>query len=216
MAPSQLGEAGLALPPSPWYLDRERSAPAMNDLGLDIRSFTGTGRKPAPLSAFVLREIGVEDLETLMLPSPEVAEIKRLSERHHALARALAQGLSEGEAAALTGYDPSRVSVLKASPAFRELLDLYRDKADVEFAEIAGRLAGLTKDALLVLQDRLEDSPEEITTGQLLEIAKMGADRSGFGPSAKVETNININLGARLAEARKRLAPMRDITPEAE
>lgn len=185
----------------------------MNDLSLEIGRVSRPGRRPAELRFGVLRPVEPHDVVALQSPAPGAIEIKRISERHHALARALAAGLSEAEAAASVGYDNARVSVLKASPAFRELLDLYRDKVDTEFSEIAGRLAGLTKDALVALQDRLEDQPEDISVGQLIEIAKLGADRSGFGPSQKVEQTINVNLAARMQEARKRLS-MRDVTPD--
>jgi hypothetical protein len=186
------------------------------DLGLDIESLTHRGRKAAPLEVYDFRVAEERDVRALDAPAPGAMEIKRISERHHALARALASGMSEAEAAAHVGYVGSRVSVLKASPAFQELLSLYRTKIDSEFAEIGARLAGITKDALSLLQDRLEDEPEKVSTGQLMELAKLGADRSGFGPSAKTEINVNVELGRRLKEARARALAPRDITPEDE
>jgi hypothetical protein len=145
-------------------------------------------------------------------------ELKKIGERHHALARALASGLKEGEAAALVGYDPSRVSVLKANPAFRELLDLYRDNADAQFMDFHARLAGVAKDAIGEVHRRLEEAPEEIGLDALLNIVKMGADRTGHGPSTKQDVTVNINLAERLESARKRAleAQYRDITPQAE
>jgi len=191
------------------------------DLNLDIAAMTRPGRKPAPLHAHVVRELESADLAALAAPrNTEPAELKRLSERHHALARSLASGMSEAEAAALTGYDLSRVSNLKRSPAFQELLALYRDRRDAEFAEMHAMLAGLSKDAALELRTRLEDSPGEITLPQLLDILKMGADRTGFGPTSKQETTVRVDLSTRLEAARTRAriaqGDIIDVTPEAD
>lgn len=187
------------------------------ELGLDIAALTSRGRKPAALSAEVAGALRPEDVGLLAAQAPAVPELKRISERHHALARALASGLSEGEAAALTGYDASRVSVLKASPAFRELLDLYRDNADAQFMEMHARLAGLSKDAIAILHQRLEDEPEGLTASQLMELIKLGADRTGYGPSQKQETTVRFDLSERLDAARKRALAaqqMIDVTPD--
>lgn len=189
----------------------------MIDLGLDIAAITRPGRKAAPLAACVVRELEPADLALLQHDRGlEAAPIKKISERHHALARALCSGMSEAEAGAHVGYSPSRVSILKASPAFRELLDLYRESADAQFAEMHSMLSGLSKDAAIALRERLEDDPDALTSGQLMEILKLSADRTGFGPTSKQETTIRVDLGDRLAAARERarLAQQpKDITP---
>lgn len=184
------------------------------DLNLDI--LTAPGRKPAPLTAEVSRELREEDLGLIGTMVQEAPKLQRITDRHHALAKMLAAGMSEGEAAAFTGLTPARVSVLKASPAFKELLAIYRDAADAQYAELHAQLAGMSKDSIVELRNRLEDEPEKISIGQLLEMAKIGADRSGFGPSVKQEQTINVNLSARLESARKRALELRDITPESE
>jgi hypothetical protein len=189
-------------------------------LDLDIAALTAPGRKPSPLFAVVRKELAEEDLVMLANASgAEPPDLKRVSERHHALARALASGLSEAEAAALVGYALSRVSILKNSPAFQELLSLYRDQKDTEFAEFHARLAGLSKQAVLELMERLEEAPDSITISQLIEMVKTGADRTGYGPSQKVEQNVNINLSERLEAARRRALEVQertviDVTPE--
>jgi hypothetical protein len=192
-------------------------------LDLDIAALTARGRRPAPLTAEVVRPLREADLELFATERRiEAPELKKISERHHALARALASGFSEGEAAAMVGYDRSRVSVLKASPAFRELLDLYRDSADTEFAEMHATLAGLSKDAAIELRDRLENAPQELSVGQLLQTLQLAADRTGFGPTSKQETTVKLDLSSRLEAARARvreaqaLPEMKDVTPPRE
>lgn len=188
------------------------------ELGLDIAAITAPGRRPARLSASIVRPLQEADLALLATDrASEPQPLARITERHHALARALASGLSEGEAAALVGYSNSRVSILKASPAFRELLDLYRERADAQYAEMHEMLAGLSKDAAVELRNRLEDDPESLTVGQLLQTLQLAADRTGFGPTSKQETTVRFDLGDRLAAARERarLAQQpKDITPE--
>jgi hypothetical protein len=190
-------------------------------LDLDIAAIQRPGRRPAPLHGSVVRTLAPEDLRLLSeARGIEAPPLQRITERHHALARALASGLSEGEAAALVGYDQSRVSILKGTPAFRELLELYRERKDAEFAEMHSMLAGLSKDAALELRARLEDNPEQLSVGQLLQTLQLTADRTGFGPTSKQETTVRIDLSARLeaARARARAAqqPILDITPSEE
>lgn len=177
----------------------------MPDLGLDITSLVRPGRRPVAAEGAFVRELTPADFALLAVPgSTQPIHIKKIGERHHALARALALGMKDSEAAAITGYDPARISVLKQSPAFQELLSLYRDDATRQFQDVAARLAGLAHDAVVELQHRLEESPEEISVGQLVEISKMAADRSGHGPSSKQEVTVNVSMRERIEAARQR------------
>lgn len=185
------------------------------NLPLDIIRTTGRAQA-APPTMEPLGEIAVSDLALLSeekgsRPPP----LKRLRDRHHALARVLASGKSEAEAAAIVGYDISRVSILKNDPAFNELLEFYRADVNRAYASMHEQLAGLSLDAVTELRERLEEAPEKLSVAQLVELTKMGADRTGFGPSQKVEQNVNINLASRLEEARRRVRERTiDITPE--
>jgi hypothetical protein len=179
-------------------------------LGLDILALTKPGRKPA-LRAEAGRELTAEDLGRLAgARGTEPTEVKRLSERHHALARLLSSGMGTVEAAALLGYTASRVSILRSSPAFQELMALYESEKDDAFRDTAARLAGLTYEAITEIQNRLEEEPEKISIGQLIEISKLAADRSGFGPKQTQEVNVNVNLAARLDAARNRIRTVED------
>lgn len=182
-------------------------------LGLDIRTI---GRSAPPLVTREVREIVPEDLAMLqtergIAPLP----IKRISERHHALARALASGTPSGEAAIVVGLTPSRVSILLSDPSFKELIEFYRTKVEAQYIGMHEALAGLSKDAVMELQRRIEEEPDEVTTNMLVEITKLGADRTGFGPKSTQDVNVNVGLSARLQEARERVnaRKMLDITP---
>lgn len=170
------------------------------------------GRKARAVSAEVVRELDETDLGVLVAeekgstPSP----IKRISERHHALARQLAAGTTVSEAALICGYDISRVSILQADPTFKELVEFYRQDITRETRGLHERMYGLSMEAAAVLSERLEEESEKISVGQLIEVLKMGADRTGFGPqSTSTNLNVNVDLANRLEEARKRVKERR-------
>lgn len=174
--------------------------------------FRTRGRAAKPITATVVRELDATDLALLQeekgsRPSP----LKRLSERHHALARCLAAGQAPGDAAIACGYSPSRVSILLDDPAFNELLAFYRADVNAQYMDFHSILGGLARDAALELHERLEADMQEdekkIPLTQLMEITKMGADRTGHGPqSSTLNTNVNIDLAGRLQKARERVA----------
>lgn len=176
----------------------------MNDI------FRTTGRASKPLSAVEVRELDGTDIALLQEEKGSKAPaLKRLSERHHALARCLSSGMSERDAAITCGYVISRVSILKADPAFQELLEFYRADVNSKYLDMHGVLAGLSLDAAMELRERLEldaqADDKTMSVGQLIELTKLGADRTGFGPQSS-QVNVNIDLADRLKAARERVA----------
>ena len=130
--------------------------------------------------------------------------LQRITHRHHALAKALAQGMTNIDAALICGYAPGTVSALKTDPTFLELVKKYQADVNFVYRGIHESLIGLAKDSMDEIASRLENEPEKIPLPQLMEITKLAADRAGFGPSSKTETNVNVNIGSRLDEARER------------
>ncbi len=164
------------------------------DLGLNIVNL-GAGRPRKPLEAEAVRPLEQADLElaSTVERNSQPPAIKRITDRHHALARLLAAGTPEGEAALILGYDNSRVSILKQSPAFQELLDLYRAEVDREFATTLDHMAGLSRDALLELRERIEEEPEKFSNRELLSVVNEMVDRSDAdGSDAKLPTRIEL------------------------
>lgn len=182
----------------------------MNEISTEV--FRTRGRAAAPVQAAAVRELDEADIALLgeekgSRPPP----LKRIAERHHALARCLASGMRPGEAALTCGYDASRVSILQADPAFKELLEFYRDDVNRAYQGMHENLAGLSMDALAELRERLEADMQAddktLSVGQLIELTKMGADRTGFGPqSSSTNVNVNVDLAERLKAARERVA----------
>lgn len=130
--------------------------------------------------------------------------IQRLTHRHHALAKALAQGMTNIDAALSCGYSAGTVSALKSDPTFQELIRKYQVDVNFLYRGIHEALTGLAQDAANEIAARLESEPEKIPLPQLMEITKLAADRVGFGPSSKTEMNVNVGIGTRLDEARER------------
>lgn len=155
----------------------------------------GRGRPRKPLSAEIVRPLNQADLELAATTerNSQPPTLQRITDRHHALARLLAAGTPEGEAALILNYDNSRVSILKQSPAFQELLALYRSEVDREFATTLDHMAGLSRDALLELRERLEERPNEFSNRELLAVVTEMTDRADVdGQDAKLPTRIEI------------------------
>lgn len=159
-----------------------------------------------PLTAEVVRELEPSDLLALgeEKGSKPPSLIKRLSERHHGLARNLALGMDHQQAAAVARYSESRISILLSDPAFKELIAFYRKPYDDATANLGQVMGANAMDAAYELADRLEETPESFSIGQLMEVTKLGADRTGFGPQA-TNVNVNVDFASRLQEARKRV-----------
>jgi hypothetical protein len=164
----------------------------------------------------IVRELREQDFALLSLDrGTEPSVIKALRARHHQLARMMAQGLPTQDLVAATGYSESRISILKSDPTFRELVSYYERVVEDVYIETHARLAGISNTALDIINERMEDDPEKISMGQLIEVAKLGADRTGHGPTSTQNTNVNIGFASRLEEARNRARTrMLDITPK--
>ena len=186
----------------------------MNDISLEGLGLRIGGRASSVLSFSETRQLEQSDLQLLSEPrGSEAPPIKKLRERHHALARVLASGTPPSEASLICNYSVSRISILLADPSFIELMNLYRDGAKERYFDGHTAMAELHLDSIEELRERLEDTPDTFSHGQLMELAKMTADRTGLGPSTKTEVDVKIGLADKLAAGRKRVAAMRDITP---
>lgn len=165
------------------------------------------GRRARDVGVEYSRDLTARDVEATQLPRAVTATpLKRLKDRHHSLARYLAAGMPEGHAALICGYDVSRVSVLKADPSFRELLVFYSNRQAEQFDSLGDKLSTIAGESAQLLIEKLEEDPESVSVGQLIELTKLGADRTGYGPQSSA-TNLNVNVGVadKLGEARKRI-----------
>lgn len=184
------------------------------DLNLEIDDLLSSGRKSVPLVAEAAGELTEADIGLLSVNRhTPAANITRLQRRHHSLARLLASGKTPRECMAVTGYSASRISILQSDPMFQELVQFYSANVDEIAQDLTESLTGLALDAVEELRERVETEPEKLTPGQLIEMTKLGADRTGHGPSTTSNQNMNVtvNYADRLAAARKRIEDMKTI-----
>jgi hypothetical protein len=156
---------------------------------------TNRGRSPE-LELYVVRELGEADLPLVLNPPKGLSTLPspiQMRERHHSAARLIAEGRSMAEVGAITGYSPSRISILKQSPDFQELVQVYKAQKDALFLDVHGRKATLAATAISVLQDRLEDTPNSISTRELTEILKVSAGEDA-GPQKAAPVSVAINF----------------------
>lgn len=176
----------------------------MTDLGFDLHL---SGRAGKALSAEVVRELTQSDLALLSTERGiQPTSLQRITNRHHALARCLASGMSATEAGLCTGYTGSRISVLRGDPAFEELIAFYQGEKGLPVQDLQEKMASLATDTIVELHERLELAPESFAIGELHDQLKLVADRTGNGPKTTTNVNLNVNLGDRMRAARERAA----------
>ena len=185
------------------------------DLDLNSLGLRTKGRAAKPLTYVVGRELDDEDLAQLASEgrAQAVPALTKLRERHHTLAKMLAQGSPEQDAAVACGYSLSRVSILKTDQSFRDLVAFYRQGVVERYYDMHEAAAALGRDAIEELHERLEEAPEDFSIPQLMTLTSTMMDRVGHGPSSSTNVNVNIGLADKLEAARRRIASMRDVTP---
>lgn len=189
------------------------------DLGMEPHAPRTRGRAAKPLEAETLRDLTPADIKALAT-APRAASkavpLKALRQRHHTIARLLAIGTRPGDVASITGYDPSRISILQADPQFRDLVEHYATGEDHKLADLKDRMSTLSLDALEELTERLDTAPESFSEALLLEISTRMADRVGHSPKGggnAGNTEVHVHLGERMSRARERIEALRAAEP---
>lgn len=176
---------------------------SMLDLHIPLRVKGRAAKKPAVSMIRELTDADLALLQTERAVKPTL--IKRVRDSHHALARALASGVHEAEAALIAGYCLSRISVLKNDPTFIELIEFYRREGAAKHGDFAERMIQMARMAQEELQDRLEDNPAQFEIDDLRKIMTDSADRAGYSPKSGKTVTVNLNFAGRLERARQRM-----------
>jgi len=182
----------------------------------DLFAFAGTRGKTKYSEDELILDSGPLTSEHLELARQHVtsgatlgiqpSSLKAIRHTHHRLAQLLAMGVDETRAGLLCNYTPSRVSVLKGTPAFQELIAHYKGQVDEEWRDFVSVAADLSLDFLGELQRRLDEDPESFTPSALIEATKVLADRTGHAPVTKsVSVSVSADVGSRLEAARARI-----------
>lgn len=168
------------------------------------------GHRPiAPVPEITnIREVSRGDLAHLT-ERREPRSIQALRDNHHRIARAIASGLSNADVAATCGISISRVTTFRADPTSAELIAHYRGILTAEWAQedtVITLLRSNAAKAQAMLSDKLDEAAEKgeyLPTRDLLGIAELGLDRTGYGKVNK-NVNVNVDFAARLEAARTR------------
>lgn len=111
-------------------------------------------------------------------------DIRTLRAQHHSVARMLAEGIPESIVAEMCNYDKSYISLLKQNPAMIELIEHYRAPGNTSARLIGEQLRRVAGMSLEELETKLLH--KELSANELLQLAKLGFDRSGHGPQSSV------------------------------
>lgn len=173
------------------------------------------GHKPVaiPVEITDLRELSRADLAHLTTKR-EPNSIAKIRDNHHRIARAIASGMTNYAIAETCGISIGRISVLRADPSMIDLISHYRSMIDAEWVGQDAVVEYMKSNALkaqAMISDKLDDAAEKnefLPTRDLLGIAELGLDRTGYGKVNK-NLNINVDFAAKLEEARNRSARAR-------
>jgi hypothetical protein len=174
-------------------------------LGLEVRTH---GRAALPLVANVVRELAEADVALLSIERGiKAPPLKSPKTVHHTLARLLAGGVKNADAAVIVGLSISRISILRADPMFQNLMAFYAENDKVAFADIEARRTGLSVDVLEELHRRLEADPEDFTKSELTDLFK------AITPKAAAQTNVqvNVDLAERLQRGHERVRQFKEV-----
>lgn len=116
--------------------------------------------------------------------------LQRASTRHHRAAQFIAMGMEDAKVRVLCNYSEARLSILKSDPMFQEAIFYYAQQVEAEFVGVAEKMAELTDDLVEELVLRLERTPEAFTISQINELIKTLSDRSGNGPTTKLDAKV--------------------------
>jgi len=170
----------------------------------------------APIEVTDIRVLARADLVVLQQPRPG-PQLQTIRDTHHRMARAVASGISNIEVAAICGVSVQRVSSLNQDPSFKELTAHYRAIITADWAAEADPVTDYLRTNALkaqaMLSDKLDAAAEKdefLPTRDLLGIAELGLDRTGYGKVNK-NVNINVDFAAKLEEARKRSTSAREV-----
>jgi len=149
-------------------------------------------KTPALVTAQIERGLLPEDVRRYMdehgnlttTVKAEQKDIRLLRERHHSVARLVAEGVPQEVVAAITQYTAPYISTLLQAPAMVQLVEHYRSNGNAAAQHIGENLRVVAGMSLERLREKVE--MDQLSNNELLAAAKLGYDRSGHGPSSSL------------------------------
>lgn len=136
--------------------------------------------------------------------------LAKLTQRHHALARTIASGIAQGEAAAACGYTAQNAVILMDDPSFKNLVAFYQQSVTDGYTRAHEAMAGVMLDGVNLLQVHFEKDLDTIAEGGVpamspslvADIVTKLADRTGHGVST-VTTQVNVDMAEKMRMRRE-------------
>lgn len=164
-----------------------------------------------PVLAVYIRDLVEADLGKLGARlDTQMESLVKIRHRHHALARALAEGMTPARAAMVTGFGIGRVAALQNDPAFIELCAVYAAQVKEIFRSTQEKIADLKTTVVEELQERLDEKPEQFTNKALTELLDTLHSRA-----EATEKLASSGLSVSIQFIRPPPREMIDISPEA-
>lgn len=145
--------------------------------------------RPTMTTCTIEGSLEVEDLRQLIgSPHDAIADdedpsdLKKIREKHHHVARLIADGLTQRLVSQICGYTEGYISILLNSPAMIELVELYRIQSGKAVQLATEKLKTVGLKAIEKLDERLDR--DELDNNELIGAAKLGLDRGGHGPTS--------------------------------
>lgn len=184
--------------------------------GLEVRPTITTCTIEGSLEEEDLRQLLVDPAT---LPNEDdPSDLKKIREKHHHVARLLADGLSQRLVSQICGYSEAYLSVLLNNPSMQELIELYRIQNGKATQLVVEKMKTVGLKALEQLDEALDD--KKLNNQELLSAAKLGLDRAGHGPTStqKIAAETHVFDHAKLAElsANARRENVKYIVPQEE
>lgn len=162
------------------------------------------GRLAEDPQILAVRPLVREDLACLR-QKRVVPRTKSFRDAHHRLARLISSGIKDYEVLRITGYSAGRLAVLKADPAFQELISQYREKITGAFVNSQDEFYEASTSNMLRAErmieehlDRADETDELVPIKTLLAITSDRADRFGYPKKKEINNNYNIDFAKRI------------------
>lgn len=184
--------------------------------GLEVRPTITTCTIEGSLEEEDLRQLLVDPATLPDEDNP--ADLKKIREKHHHVARLLADGLTQRLVSQICGYSETYISILINNPSMQELIELYRIQNGKATQIVIEKMKTVGLKALEQLDEKLDE--KGLNNQELLSAAKLGLDRAGHGPTStqKIAAETHVFDHAKLAElaANARRDNVKYIVPQEE
>lgn len=187
--------------PRPLALDSSDPSCYLPDMGLSLEDLGDLGemlplpnrRANQPFFISYIRPIEEADLlaaESVKPPPVRQQTLRSIRGSHHEAARLVGLGKTNAEISLITGYSAETIKSLKRDPSFQELIAHYQAEVREVYIDTHRRLAGMTNDFIEILHERGLEKPDSLKTEDIIKAISLGADRTGFGPKATINSNV--------------------------